>query len=267
MPLRADSSPRKRRTFSALVLLLAAVAGAVNATGFFAVGLHTSHMTGTVAAVGEMLASSRWVMARSALQVLGAFIVGAAAAAILLDASRHRNRGRHAPALLLEAGTLCAIGLWLYNHPDARDPTLIWGLAFSMGLQNALVTRVSGAVVRTTHMTGVLTDIAMEMVRMVTWVRDGARGHGFRGLLVRLRALPSAEQFSRFRLHLGLLLAFLTGCTVGPMLYLAHGPASLALPCVVLVLLAAFDISPVGARVVASPPRLPPVPSAPPARR
>ena len=49
-----------------------------------------------------------------------------------------------------------------------------------MGLQNALVTRVSGAVVRTTHMTGVLTDIGIELVRMRAWVRDGPRGQGAR---------------------------------------------------------------------------------------
>jgi len=260
MPLGTDSPPATRRTYTLLVLLLAGVAGHVNATGFFAVGLHTSHMTGNLAVVGEMLASSQWGWVRAALRVLLAFGVGAVAATVLLEASRHRQRGRHAPALLVEAGTLTAIGLWLHGHPNARDVTVTWGLAFSMGLQNALVTRVSGAVVRTTHMSGVLTDIAMELVRMVTWVRDGARGHGVLGLLKRLRALPSAEQFTRFRLHVGLLLAFLGGCTIGPLLYLAYGPAALLLPAVVLMLLAALDLTPVGARAVGVPAGTPPAP-------
>lgn len=232
--------------YTVLALLLAGVAGDVNATAFFAVGLHTSHMTGTVATVGEMLASGQWALARAALRLLLAFVSGAVAASFLLDATRHKPRGRHAAALTVEALTVGAIGLWLSTHPGSREPTLLWGLCFAMGLQNALVTRVSGAVVRTTHMTGVLTDIGIESVRMVTWVRDGARGHGLSGLLHMLRALPSAVQFERTRLHLGLLLAFLGGCTTGPLLFLEHGAAALALPCAVLVLLAALDLSPAG---------------------
>lgn len=120
----------------------------------------------------------------------------------------------------------------------------MWSLSFAMGLQNALVTRVSGAVVRTTHMTGVLTDIGIQVVQMFAWVRDGARGDGVRGVLRQVRALPSAIQFERTRLHLGLAAAFLFGCTTGPMLYLQYGPATLGLPCAVLVLLAGLDFSP-----------------------
>jgi uncharacterized membrane protein YoaK (UPF0700 family) len=41
-------------------------------------------------------------------------------------------------------------------------------LCFAMGLQNSLVTRLSGAVVRTTHLTGVVTDLGIEAAR---WVR------------------------------------------------------------------------------------------------
>ncbi|WP_316568022.1 DUF1275 family protein [Myxococcus sp. MxC21-1] len=47
-----------------------------------------------------------------------------------------------------------------------------------MGLQNALVTRVSGAVVRTTHITGILTDIGIQVVRLGSWLREGTRGQG-----------------------------------------------------------------------------------------
>jgi uncharacterized membrane protein YoaK (UPF0700 family) len=246
MPFGAESPPARRRTYTVLVLLLAMVAGAVNATAFFAVGLHTSHMSGNLATVGEMLGSGRWELAMAAIRLVLAFVAGAVAASFLLDASRHRQRGRHAAALLVEAVTLSAAGLWMHHHPQGRDATVMWGLTFSMGLQNALVTRVSGAVVRTTHMTGVLTDLGIELVRMVTWVRDGARGQGVRGLMKMLRALPAAVQFARTRLHVGLLLAFLAGCTAGPVLYLAHGAAALAPPCVVLLLLVVLDLSPAG---------------------
>ncbi|MFP2933308.1 YoaK family protein [Pyxidicoccus sp. 3LG] len=244
MPFSAQSSPRSRRAYTLLSLLLAGVAGSVNATGFVALGLHTSHMSGNMAMLGESLAARDWSKAVLGAQVLLSFLLGAVAATAMLEASRHRARGRHAPALLVEAIILGGIGLWLTSTRGLHEPTLMWALSFSMGLQNALVTRVSGAVVRTTHITGVITDIGIQLVQMFAWVRDGARGQGARGVLRQLRELPSAIQFERTRLHLGLATAFLFGCTTGPLLFLQYGPATLGLPCAVLVLLVALDLSP-----------------------
>jgi len=249
MPFSSERSARSRRTYVMLSLMLAGVAGAVNAMSFFALGQYPSHMTGHVSRLGEALALGRWSGGTLAAQVLLAFVLGAVTAAMLLDASRHRHRGRHAGALLVELVTLGGVGLWLHTHPGVTEPTLLWGVAFAMGLQNALVTRVSGAVVRTTHLTGVLTDIGIQLVRMAVWVRDGARERGFRGVLHKVRDLPSAEQFERTRLHLGLALSFLSGATSGALLFLHHGALALAVPCGVLLLVAALDMSPAGALV------------------
>ncbi|WP_426755079.1 YoaK family protein [Myxococcus sp. Y35] len=243
MPFSSESSPGNRRAYTLLSLLLAGVAGLVNATGFVALGLHTSHMSGNMATLGESLASGNGPLAWLAAQLLLAFLLGAVSASALLELSRQRSRGRHSAALLLEALTLGGIGAWLASHPGAREPTLMWGLAYAMGLQNALVTRVSGAVVRTTHITGIITDVGIQLVRLVSWLREGARGHGVRGLRQRLGALPTAIEFERTRLHLGLGSAFLLGCTAGPLLFVRLGAATLALPCAVLVLLVALDLS------------------------
>ncbi|MCP3100568.1 DUF1275 domain-containing protein [Myxococcus sp. K15C18031901] len=242
MPFSTESTPANRRAYTVLALLLAGVAGAVNATGFVALGLHTSHMSGNMASLGESLALGERRMAVLAAQVLLAFVVGAVTASALLDASRHRSRGRHVAALLVETVTLGGIGVMLSTAHGSREPLLMWGLSFAMGLQNALVTRVSGAVVRTTHVTGILTDIGIQLVQMVAWVRDGARGRGFAGLLRRVRGLPSAIEFERTRLHLGLACAFLFGATCGPALYVHHGPAALGLPCVLLLVLIGLDL-------------------------
>ncbi|WP_044187626.1 YoaK family protein [Hyalangium minutum] len=253
MPFSAETSPASRRAYSLLALLLAGVAGSVNAISFFAVGTHTSHMTGNLANVGEYLATGRWSTAIGAGQLVLAFLLGAMSATVLIDLARHRRRGRHATALLVEALTLASVGFWSSRHPDSREPTVFWGMAYAMGLQNALVTRVSGAVVRTTHMTGVITDIGIQLVKMMTWVRDGARGHGLGGLVWMLRRLPTAEQFARTRLHLGLATAFLFGCTAGPLLFFRFGPAAMAVPCGVLALLVVLDVSPAGEFVPMTP--------------
>ncbi|QDE71407.1 hypothetical protein BHS07_33515 [Myxococcus xanthus] len=243
MPFSSESSPGNRRAYTLLSLLLAGVAGLVNTTGFVALGLHTSHMSGSMATLGESLASGNVALAWLAAQLLLSFVVGAVSASVLLEASRERPRGRHSSALLLEALTLGGIGVWLSYHPSPHEPTLMWGLAYAMGLQNALVTRVSGAVVRTTHVTGILTDIGIQVVRLGSWLREGTRGQGLPGLRRRLWALPTAVEFERTRLHLGLGSAFLGGCTLGPLLFARLGAATLAIPCGVLVVLVALDLS------------------------
>ena len=48
------------------------------------------------------------------------------------------------------------------NYPNLIAFTLL----FAMGLQNSLVTRISDAVVRTTHLTGLFTDLGIELSQL-----------------------------------------------------------------------------------------------------
>ncbi len=48
-------------------------------------------------------------------------------------------------------------------------------LCFIMGLQNATVTKISGARIRTTHVTGMVTDVGIELGKLVYWNRDPTR--------------------------------------------------------------------------------------------
>jgi uncharacterized membrane protein YoaK (UPF0700 family) len=112
-----------------------------------------------------------------------------------------------------------------------------------MGLQNALVTKISDAVVRTTHLTGIVTDIAIESVRIVGWVRAEARK---RSLLQRLdmgRLLFIDPEWRKLRLHVLILSSFLVGAIVGPGLFLQYGQVAMIAPCLVLVVLAAIDFA------------------------
>jgi uncharacterized membrane protein YoaK (UPF0700 family) len=227
MLFNREDSTQARRQNALLAMLLAGVAGSVNAMGFYLLGTHTSHVSGKVA------------------ELLFAFFLGAVCCSLLLDAARARTRGRHTAPLLLEALTLAGVAFWaVHGTRGLSEPTLAWGLCYAMGLQNALVTRVSGAVVRTTHVTGMVTDLGIELVRMGTWVRDHARGHGLFGLLRALRALLFAVEFERAWLHVFLLSSFLGGCVAGGLLFSRYGALALAMPCVLLVLLVGLDWRP-----------------------
>jgi uncharacterized membrane protein YoaK (UPF0700 family) len=256
MLFNREGSTQARRQNALLAMLLAGVAGSVNAMGFYLLGTHTSHVSGKVAELGEALASGQGGMALAAGKLLLAFFLGAVSCTLLLDAARARTRGRHTATLLLEVLTLAGVAFWAVRGARGlSEPTLAWGLCYAMGLQNALVTRVSGAVVRTTHVTGMVTDLGIELVRMGTWVRDHARGHGLLGLLRALRALLSAVEFERAWLHVFLLSSFLGGCVAGGLLFARYGALALAMPCILLVLLVGLDWRPrrAGAEAAAAP--------------
>ena len=79
---------------------------------------------------------------------------------------------KYALALLLEAALLLVFGL-VGAHLDTPAqllvPTTVLLLCFIMGLQNAIVTKISQAEIRTTHMTGVVTDLGLELGRLLYW--------------------------------------------------------------------------------------------------
>lgn len=159
-----------------LGLLLAFNAGAINAGGFLVVGLYTSHMTGFVSVVADNLVLGQLTLVLGALGALLFFLAGAATTAVLVNWARQRQLSSgFALPLLLEAGLLLTFGLvgaTLDRQTPFAVPVTVLLLAFTMGLQNALVTKISSAQIRTTHMTGVITDLGIELGRLVYWNRS-----------------------------------------------------------------------------------------------
>jgi uncharacterized membrane protein YoaK (UPF0700 family) len=116
------------------------------------------------------------MLALAGLASLLAFIAGAACTALLINWARQRQmHSKYALALLVEAALLLVFGL-VGAHLDALAqllvPTAVLLLCFVMGLQNAIVTKISQAEIRTTHMTGVVTDLGIELGRLLYWNRS-----------------------------------------------------------------------------------------------
>lgn len=208
---------RSRNANRALGLLLAAVAGAVNAGGFLAVQRYTSHMTGIVSGVADDLALGHARLALAGVLLVACFIAGAVTSTVLIHwARRQRLRSEFALSLLLEAGLLLAFGLLGANlaHTSALlVPATAALLCFIMGLQNAMVTKISQAEVRTTHMTGVVTDLGIELGRLLYWNR--------------LPETPDAPMVranrDRLRLHAALLGCFAGGGLAGALAFQGMG--------------------------------------------
>jgi uncharacterized membrane protein YoaK (UPF0700 family) len=88
---------------------------------------------------------------------------------------RQRLGSEYALPLLLEAVLLLVfgvLGVRLQQVPGLFIPFTVMLLCFIMGLQNAVITKLSNAEIRTTHMTGIVTDIGIELGKLAYWNAD-----------------------------------------------------------------------------------------------
>jgi uncharacterized membrane protein YoaK (UPF0700 family) len=155
-----------------LAVALAWVAGAVNSVGFLMLGAFTSHITGTATNLGGALGTQRGEAALEFAVLLGSFLGGAFAAGMMVEAARRLGRARYALGLATEAALLLTFVSLTANDPQHPRVLALCLLCLAMGLQNALGTSVSAAMVRATHLTGLMTDLGLEAARLLV---DGDR--------------------------------------------------------------------------------------------
>lgn len=169
------STEGTQRNVRHLGIALAFVAGAANAGAYLAVQRYTSHMTGMVSSMADNLVLGEFGLAWGALGAVVAFLLGATTSAVMINFGRRRQaRSQFALPLLLEAVLFLVFGFMGANWAGATDlfvPVTAGLLCFMMGLQNAVITKISGSVVRTTHLTGVITDLGIELGKLVYWNR------------------------------------------------------------------------------------------------
>lgn len=240
MPLhflrRLTGRTRTRAANRQLGCALAFVAGGINAGGFLAVQRYTSHMTGIVSAVADDLVLGQVRFALTGVVLVLAFMLGAAQTAMLIHwARRRRMRSEYAIALLVEAALLLVFGLLGANlavHTELLAPATVLLLCFVMGLQNAIVTKISKAEIRTTHVTGLVTDLGIELGRLMYWNRRGASaGHG------EVRA-----DRDKLRIHALILAMFLAGGIAGAAAFKLFGFAAAVPFALLLVVMAALPV-------------------------
>ncbi|TWI60929.1 uncharacterized membrane protein YoaK (UPF0700 family) [Pseudoduganella lurida] len=212
--------------------VLAFVAGAANAGGFVAVQRYTSHMTGIVAGMADDVALGAIDLAAAGLGALAAFVGGAACCALLVNFGRRRAlHSVYALPLLVEAVLMLSFGVLgarLAALHVLIVPVTVMLLCFMMGLQNAVITKLSNAEIRTTHMTGVMTDIGIELGRALY-----PNGAGMP---------PVAANRARLRLLVVLALGFFTGGVAGAIGFARLGYAAVVPLALLLVLLAIVPV-------------------------
>jgi len=149
--------------------VLAIIAGYVNAIGLLGFQHQSiSHLSGTATLFGTHVASNDSGTLLHLFGVLASFLVGAMISGILL-AGRTLKLGRHYDTLLMLEGALLLLSFYWLNQGSYLGH---FTASAACGMQNALATTYSGAIVRTTHVTGLFTDLGI-------LIGEALRGRGF----------------------------------------------------------------------------------------
>jgi len=212
-----------------LAAILSGVAGIVNITGLLSLGTLTTNVTGHFAYFSDELVLKSYGSALTFLVYIFSFLSGAFLSSFLLEwGSRHKLRTSYLLPVSIEILILVSIGsLGLFSWKNGLPtPNLLATLLlFTMGLQNALVTQISQSVVRTTHLTGVLTDLGIELSQLFFY--KDMRQH--------------QQLYKSISLKLTIIACFFCGGVAGGFLYLMLGLTTLFLPVLLLAITLWWD--------------------------
>ena len=175
--------------------LLAAIAGSVNAVGFLSYEHQAvTHLTGTTTLLSLAIGESQMQELMHLAGVIGAFVGGAAFSGFLIQHSTLKLGRRYGAALLVESLLLACAAALMKSH----GPVGSYFASAACGLQNAMASTYSGALIRTTHLSGMFTDLG------------AALGHWTRGIHV---------DWLRVRLCLTIIVSFILGGVAGALLF------------------------------------------------
>lgn len=228
-----------------LAISLSLVGGFTNAVAFVAAGNFASHVTGHSTMVGIRMAGG----ARDLLfyaGMVGSFLLGAVTSAVMTELAKRRGAAsKYVWPLTVEAGLLVVLmgGLnagWAGTGRagaagTVRQAELLFLAAYAMGLQNATITKISGAVVRSTHLTGVVTDLGIESVQLGMYLWDRLRGRWWQRAGRVLRVSQRHPTVQRVALLGSIWGSFVCGATLGAVLFAEMHGNALAVPAAFLV--------------------------------
>ncbi|MGY4538363.1 uncharacterized membrane protein YoaK (UPF0700 family) [Mucilaginibacter sp. UYNi724] len=219
-----------KRTYShnvKLASLLGLTAGFVNAAGFLGFNVLTTNVTGHAALFAESIALQDWKAARAVALWMFLFFAGAFLSGLIVFRIGRNQRFSYVLPILIEIAILLSVTLMGYHYDYSLDAKELFagGLLFAMGLQNSLVSMVSGSVVRTTHLTGTFTDLGIELAQLSQKVKSD------RTVLI-----------SRIKLRLVIIFFFMGGALSGAYLFQSLKFYSFFIPVILLCSTLMYDV-------------------------
>lgn len=219
-----------RRTFShnlRLAVLLSTTAGFVNAAGLVAFAVLTTNITGHAAELAVSTSTGDWRLVKLGALGLLLFLAGAFFSSWYIGKMGRHRRFVYSVPLLIELSVLVYIAFYGqgYDEGTAVPEHYAGALLFVMGMQNALVSVVSRSVVRTTHLTGMVTDFGIALAELVR---------------KKLKAGTSLRQ--RLTLHISIIFFFLFGGYCGAMAMAHYSYPSFLIPAGLILFTMLYDV-------------------------
>jgi len=231
------------RLKSRLAISLSWIGGYANVITLITCNEVISHQTGNTTHLGQAIGGlilhqpAAWPNLLYFGFLVGMFLCGSITSALMTETTRRSGgASKYILPMSFEALLLVTllVALLIQPHPAHASWSALCAVtgigAFAMGLQNATITKISGAVVRTTHLTGVVTDLGLEGVQLLLWWRDMLRDTkaGRAGRV--LRASRRHPSFLRVALLASIMGSFLFGATIGTVAFFKIGPFALLAP-------------------------------------
>jgi uncharacterized membrane protein YoaK (UPF0700 family) len=150
-----------------IATILSFVAGIVNVTGFLAFKQLTTNVTGHFALFISDVANVEVWKGTVYFLYIFSFLFGSFLSSFLIEKFKE-NRKLNVFVLptLIECFILLSIAIISNTGAIKYPDVIVCSLLFAMGLQNSFVTKISNAIVRTTHLTGLFTDLGIELSQL-----------------------------------------------------------------------------------------------------
>lgn len=165
--LRKFSNSRSFSDNIKLGTLTAFTAGMVNVASLILFFSFTSNVTGHFAILAQEISNGKWFQVLVVFGWVALFFAGSFFSnLIIIHGHKRRSYLTHSTPLLLEMLCFAAVGFYgnyFYSESLMETEILVAVLLFSMGLQNGLTASISNFAVKTTHLTGLTTDLAIHI--------------------------------------------------------------------------------------------------------
>lgn len=149
----------KHRIFTLIwITSLTFLGGATNIAAIMLFETTITHHTGNISKAAIALASGNFTLFGLLFSYLALFSLGSVLAGFLFY-----KRTTHLHGLYTLLPIVLGLSLFLSRRFLASEAIILMVISLGMGLQNGTYFKVRGVVVRTTHMTGYLTDAAFSL--------------------------------------------------------------------------------------------------------
>ncbi|MDM1292750.1 DUF1275 domain-containing protein [Sphingobacterium sp. N143] len=204
-------------------------AGMVNVASVIVFFSFTSNVTGYYAVFAQEMAKGNWYQGAVVLFWILLFLIGSMLSNLIIIHGKGRLSSylTHSIPLILEIISILFVGIYLdFFYEDSLKETevLVGALLFAMGLQNGLTASISNSVVKTTHLTGLTTDLAI-LISMFT--KESNRTNR---LLV-----------DKFHLLLSIVIAYVLGGLLSGISFAILSNKTFYVVCAVLLIIGLYD--------------------------